>query len=88
MQMSSIPLCVRRGTLAKSSKRRHIVDVGVCKVHFHNLLPYSTLVWVGKSAFIAFIIVCVQAPPDANGGAPVVRDARFRSAEEPALVSA
>jgi len=44
-------------------------------VHFHNLLPYSTLVWVGKSAFIAFIIVCVQAPPDAKGGAPVVRDA-------------
>ena len=66
-------LTMRRGTLAKSSKRRHVVNVGVCKVHFFHLLPYATLVWVGKSAFIAFIIVCIQAPADAKGGAPVVR---------------
>ena len=45
----------------------------MCKVHFFHLLPYATLVWVGKSAFIAFIIVCIQAPADAKGGAPVVR---------------
>ncbi len=64
---------MRRGTLAKSSKRRHVVSVGVCNVHFYHLLPYATLLWVGKSAFIAFIIVCVQAPPDGKGGAPVVR---------------
>ena len=66
-------LHVRRGTLAKSSKRRHVVNVGVCNVHFYHLLPYATLLWVGKSAFIAFIIVCVQAPADGKGGAPVVR---------------
>ena len=47
--------------------------MGVCNVHFYHMLPYSTLVWVGKSAFIAFIIVCVQAPADGKGGAPVVR---------------
>ena len=68
-------MCHHRGALAKSSKRRHVVNVGVCNVHFHNLLPYATLVWVGKSAFIAFIIVCVQAPQDGKGGAPVVRAA-------------
>ncbi len=69
----STRLHARRGTLAKSSKRRHVVNVGVCNVHFYHLLPYATLVWVGKSAFIAFIIVCVQAPADGKGGAPVVR---------------
>ena len=68
-------LKLRRGTLAKSSKRRHVVNVGVCNVHFFHLLPYATLVWVGKSAFIAFIIICVEAPADAKGGAPVVRAA-------------
>jgi hypothetical protein len=42
----------------------------------YHVLPYATLVWVGKSAFIAFIIVCVQAPADGKGGAPVVRAMR------------
>ena len=66
-------LVLHRGTLAKSSKRRHVVNLGVCKLNLYHLLPYATLLWVGKSAFIAFIIVCVQAPADGKGGAPVVR---------------
>ena len=78
---------MRRGTLAKSSKRRHIINVGVCNVHFYHLLPYSTLVWVGKSAFIAFIIICVQAPADGKGGAPVVRISLLERGSCPKLSS-
>ena len=67
---------MRRGTLAKSSKRRHVVKLGMFEVPMYHVLPYATLVWVGKSAFIAFIIVCIQAPADSKGGAPVVRAMR------------
>ncbi len=65
--------------MAKSSKRRHVVNIGGYSVPMYHVLPYATLVWVGKSAFIAFIIVCVQAPADSKGGAPVVRALWTRS---------
>ena len=54
------------------------MNIGVCHVPMYHVLPYATLVWVGKSAFIAFIIVCVQAPADQKGGAPVVRSRKAR----------